>query len=148
MIDKARRSTSAYILQKSVDFIDINIVSPFSENQYYFIQPFCFERIPDASISRNVLGICEYFHGANPQSCPACPVMVDRGALSMGCQYQIIIQKARSWTIVDKVFGEFHVPSTRKDMFCRLRKRVVYFFFWPLCCLFVVDIRLLITPFA
>ena len=31
-------------------------------------------------------------------------------------------------------------------MFCRLLFVLFYFFFWPLCCLFFFDIRILITP--
>ena len=31
-------------------------------------------------------------------------------------------------------------------MFCRLLFVLLYFFFWPLCCLFFFDIRILITP--
>ena len=31
-------------------------------------------------------------------------------------------------------------------MFCRLLFVLFYFFFWPLCCLFLFDIRILITP--
>jgi hypothetical protein len=31
-------------------------------------------------------------------------------------------------------------------MFCRSQFIVLYFFFWPLCCLFFFDIRILITP--
>jgi len=31
-------------------------------------------------------------------------------------------------------------------MFCRLLFVFLYFFFWPLCCLFFIDIRILITP--
>ena len=33
-------------------------------------------------------------------------------------------------------------------MFCRLLFVLLYFFFWPLCCLFFFDIRILITPFV
>jgi hypothetical protein len=33
-------------------------------------------------------------------------------------------------------------------MFCRSLFVVLYFFFWPLCCLFFFDIRILITPFG
>ena len=31
-------------------------------------------------------------------------------------------------------------------MFCRSLFVLLYFFFWPLCCLFFFDIRILITP--
>ena len=31
-------------------------------------------------------------------------------------------------------------------MFCRSLFVLLYFFFWPLCCLFYFDIRILITP--
>ena len=31
-------------------------------------------------------------------------------------------------------------------MFCRSFFVLLYFFFWPLCCLFLFDIRILITP--
>jgi hypothetical protein len=31
-------------------------------------------------------------------------------------------------------------------MFCRSLFVFLYFFFWPLCCLFFFDIRILITP--
>ena len=31
-------------------------------------------------------------------------------------------------------------------MFCRLLFDILYFFFWPLCCLFFLDIQILITP--
>jgi hypothetical protein len=31
-------------------------------------------------------------------------------------------------------------------MFCRLLFVLLYFFFWPLCCLFFFDIQILITP--
>jgi hypothetical protein len=31
-------------------------------------------------------------------------------------------------------------------MFCRSLFVLLYFFFWPLCCLFFLDIRILITP--
>jgi len=31
-------------------------------------------------------------------------------------------------------------------MFCRLLFVLLFFFFWPLCCLFFCDIRILITP--
>jgi hypothetical protein len=30
-------------------------------------------------------------------------------------------------------------------MFCRLLFVLLYFFFWPLCCLFFFDLRILIT---
>ena len=33
-------------------------------------------------------------------------------------------------------------------MFCRLLFVLLYFFFWPLCCLFFFDIRILIAPFG
>jgi hypothetical protein len=33
-------------------------------------------------------------------------------------------------------------------MFCRSLFVLLYFFFWPLCCLFFFDIRILITPFV
>jgi hypothetical protein len=33
-------------------------------------------------------------------------------------------------------------------MFCRSLLVLWYFFLWPLCCLFFVDIRILITPFS
>ena len=33
-------------------------------------------------------------------------------------------------------------------MFCRSLFVLLYFFVWPLCCLFFIDIRILITPFA
>ena len=32
-------------------------------------------------------------------------------------------------------------------MFCRSLFVFLYFFFWPLCCLFFFDIQILITPF-
>ena len=31
-------------------------------------------------------------------------------------------------------------------MFCRSLFVLLYFFFWPLCCLFFIDIKILITP--
>jgi hypothetical protein len=31
-------------------------------------------------------------------------------------------------------------------MFCRSLFVLLYFYFWPLCCLFFFDIRILITP--
>ena len=31
-------------------------------------------------------------------------------------------------------------------MFCRSLFVLLYFFFWPLCCLFLLDLRFLITP--
>ena len=31
-------------------------------------------------------------------------------------------------------------------MFCRLFFAILYFFFWPLCCLSFFDVRLIITP--
>jgi hypothetical protein len=31
-------------------------------------------------------------------------------------------------------------------MFCRSLFVLLYFFFWPLCCLFFFDIQILITP--
>ena len=31
-------------------------------------------------------------------------------------------------------------------MFCRSLFVLLYFFFWPLCCLFLFDVRILITP--
>jgi hypothetical protein len=31
-------------------------------------------------------------------------------------------------------------------MFCRLLVVLLYFYFWPLCCLFFFDIQILITP--
>ena len=31
-------------------------------------------------------------------------------------------------------------------MFCRLLFVLLYFFFWPLCCLFFFDLRILVTP--
>jgi hypothetical protein len=33
-------------------------------------------------------------------------------------------------------------------MFCRSLFVLLYFFFWPLCCLFFSDIRILIAPFV
>jgi len=33
-------------------------------------------------------------------------------------------------------------------MFCRLLFVLLYFFFWPLCCLSFFDLRILITPFG
>ena len=33
-------------------------------------------------------------------------------------------------------------------MFCRSLFVLLSFFFWPLCCLFFFDIRILITPFG
>ena len=33
-------------------------------------------------------------------------------------------------------------------VFCRSLFVFLYFFFWPLCCLFFFDIRILITPFG
>jgi hypothetical protein len=33
-------------------------------------------------------------------------------------------------------------------MFCRSLFVLFYFFFWPLCCLFFLDIRIMIAPFV
>jgi hypothetical protein len=33
-------------------------------------------------------------------------------------------------------------------MFCRSLFVLLYFFFWPLCCLFFFDLRILVTPFG
>ena len=44
------------------------------------------------------------------------------------------------------VFSGVHVIFSFTCMFCRSLFVLLYFFFWPLCCLFFFDIRILIAP--
>ena len=44
------------------------------------------------------------------------------------------------------VVWEFYVRLTYWGFFCRSLFVLLYFFFWPLCCLFFFDIRILIAP--
>jgi hypothetical protein len=46
------------------------------------------------------------------------------------------------WLTRDQTFQIFSFMC----MFCRSLFVLLYFFFWPLCCLFYFDIRILITP--
>ena len=43
-------------------------------------------------------------------------------------------------------WGSFYSIFSFMCMFCRSLFVLLYFFFWPLCCLFFFDIRILITP--
>jgi hypothetical protein len=43
-------------------------------------------------------------------------------------------------------FSGVRVTSCFICMFCRSLFVLLFFFFWPLCCLFFLDIRILITP--
>ena len=49
------------------------------------------------------------------------------------------------WVRVVKIWY-FDVIFSFICMFCRSLFVLLYFFFWPLCCLFFFDIRFLITP--
>jgi hypothetical protein len=44
------------------------------------------------------------------------------------------------------LFSGVRVTRSFMCMFCRSLSVLLYFFFWPLCCLFFFDIRILITP--
>jgi hypothetical protein len=44
------------------------------------------------------------------------------------------------------LFSGVRVTRSFICMFCRSLFVLLYFFFWPLCCLFFFDIRILITP--
>ena len=46
------------------------------------------------------------------------------------------------WLTRDQTFQIFSFMC----MFCRSLFVLLYFFFWPLCCLFYFDMRILITP--
>jgi hypothetical protein len=42
--------------------------------------------------------------------------------------------------------GSFCLIFSFMCMFCRSLFVLLSFFFWPMCCLFVFDLRILITP--
>ena len=44
------------------------------------------------------------------------------------------------------LFSGVRVTRSFMCMFCRSLSVLLYFFFWPLCYLFIFDIRILITP--
>ena len=43
-------------------------------------------------------------------------------------------------------WGSCHSIFSCICMFCRSLFVLLYFFFWPLCCLFFIDLRLLVSP--
>jgi hypothetical protein len=44
--------------------------------------------------------------------------------------------------------GSYYSIFNFMCMFCRSLFVLLYFYFWPLCCLFFFDFRILITPFV
>jgi hypothetical protein len=48
------------------------------------------------------------------------------------------------------IFSEVQVAPSLVfcEDFCRSLFVLVYFFFWPLCCLYCFDLQILITPLA
>ena len=60
-------------------------------------------------------------------------------------QEQLILPRASGFTPCIQWGSRYSIFSFIR-MFCRLLFVLFYFFFWPLCCLFLFDIRILITP--
>ena len=48
--------------------------------------------------------------------------------------------------ILEFVWGSCYSIFSAMCMFCRSVFALLYFFIWPLCCLFFFDLRILITP--
>jgi hypothetical protein len=51
-----------------------------------------------------------------------------------------------TWFTPDYLWGSCYSILSFMCMFCRSLLILFSFFFWPLCCLFLFDIRILITP--
>jgi hypothetical protein len=62
------------------------------------------------------------------------------------CQVEYEIRTLKTFSLLMCNVFSFYSIFSFICMLCQTLFVLVYFFFWPLCCLFFFDIRFLITP--